>query len=441
MISAPKVRTHTTIRLHRRRAALFGSIVTAVGLLVNLPAFAQTITVWSGYPEMAPFYEHVAQGLKAKNPNLTVKVEAIALREHEKRIALGLTSGSAGATVIELQGSTVRRYLENDLLPKAPDAVATFVKNPANFGEFFSSNASYNGTVYGIPLFRGQAALFYNTDMFKAAGLSAPPKTVDEYTQYAEKLTKRDATGNATVSGWSLRLSGGGQGIAEKFWINLFQFGGSVLEQTPDGKWRANYANEAGRATLKQYLQNVHVLKTVTPEMPADAEALERGQTAMFIRESWVIGDIASKAPNLNYATAPLPRGSIALPTNLYVKANGDAAKAAWEFALATNEPENLVWLLKNVGWLPNRTGVDFSSVTKAAPAFAAFVDYPKDYKFFTLPSIAPIEEVLTRLAAHLTNAFRNSALAKDDAAIDAFLKTAADETNQILRREDLLGK
>ena len=36
----------------------------------------------------------------------------------------------------------------------------------------------------------------------------------------------------------------------------------------------------------------------------------------MFIRESWVIGDIASKAPNLAYATAPLPRGSIALPTN-----------------------------------------------------------------------------------------------------------------------------
>ena len=40
-----------------------------------------------------PFYEHVAQGMKAKHPNLNVWVEAIALREHEKRIALGLTSG------------------------------------------------------------------------------------------------------------------------------------------------------------------------------------------------------------------------------------------------------------------------------------------------------------------------------------------------------------
>jgi len=441
MIDELNSATTTSLKRRSGRAASLGSALGAFMLTGLSAASAQTVTVWSGYPEMAPFYEHVAQGLKAKHPNLNVKVEAIALREHEKRIALGLTSGVAGATVIELQGSTVRRYLENDLLPKAPDTVANFVKDKVNFDEFFTSSASYEGAVYGVPLFRGQAALFYNTEMFKAAGLTTPPKTMEEYTQYAEKLTKRGPDGNPTVSGWSLRLTGGGQGIAEKFWINLFQYGGSVLEPTADSKWRANYANEAGRATLKQYLQNVHVLKTVTPEMPADAEAFERGQTAMFIRESWVIGDIASKAPSLNYATAPLPRGSIALPTNLYVKAEGTDAKAAWDFVMATNEPENLTWLLKNVGWLPNRSGVDYSSVTNATPAFNAFVNYPKDYKFFTLPSIGPIEEVLTRLAAQLTNAFRNASLAKDDAAIDAFLRSAADETNQILRREGLLGK
>jgi multiple sugar transport system substrate-binding protein len=277
--------------------------------------------------------------------------------------------------------------------------------------------------------------------MFAAAGLTEPPKTMEEYSQYAEKLTQRDANGNPTVSGWSMRLSGGGQGIAEKFWINLFQYGGNVLVQSADGKWKADYANEAGRKALKQYLENVHTLKTVTPEMPADAEAFERGQTAMFIRESWVIGDIASKAPDLKYATAPLPRGSIALPTNLYVSAEGDDAKLAWEYTQAANSPENLVWLLQNVGWLPNRSGVDYSVVTDKVPAFGAFVNYPEGYEFFTLPAIGPIEEVLTRLAAQLTNAFGNAALAGDDAAIDAFLKTAADETNQILAREDLLAQ
>jgi multiple sugar transport system substrate-binding protein len=401
------------------------------------PAAAQEITVWSGYPEMVPFYEHVAAGMKDEHPDIVVKVEAIPLREHEKRVALGLTSGSA-ADLIELGNSTAARYLENGLFKAAPANVAEFVSNPENFDKFFVDSASYDGTVHGVPLFRGQSALFYNVDMFKAAGLTEPPKTMEEYTEYAEKLTQRDANGTPTVSGWSLRLSGGGQGIAEKFWINMFQYGESLLERSEDGKWKADFANEAGRKALKQYLENVHTLKTVSIEMPADAEAFERGQTAMFIRESWVIGDIAQKAPDLNYATAPLPRGAIGLPVNLYVSPNAD--EAAWEFALAANEPENLVWLLDNVGWLPNRK-IDHSSVTGARPQFDAFVNYPEGYQFFNLPPIGPVEEILTRVAARLTDAFAKPALAGDDAAIDAVLTEMQAEVNEILEREGLLAE
>jgi multiple sugar transport system substrate-binding protein len=425
---------------HRPRAALFGA---ASLLALALPAAAQQVTVWSGYPELGPFYERVAEGMKAKYPDLKVTVEPIALREHEKRVALGLTSGLDGATVIELSGSTASRYLEAGLFPEPPDDVVAFVNDAANFDQFFIDAASRDGQVYGVPMFRGQGALFYNTDMFAAAGLTEPPKTMAEYTDYATKLTQRDASGNPTVSGWSLRLSGGGQGIAEKFWINLFQNGANVLEPAGDGKWRAGFANEAGVKTLGQYLENVHTLKNVTVEMPADAEAFERGQTAMFIRESWVIGDIAAKAPDLKYATAPLPVGSIALPGNLYVAGDGsdEDTRAAWDFALAVNEPDNLVWLLANVGWLPNRSGVDYSSVTDNVPQFAAFVDYPEGYKFFTLPAIGPIEEVLTRLAAALVDAYGNPALAGDDAAIMAVLKSAETEVNAILDREGLLAK
>ena len=421
------------------RGLLMGMAFGAAMLSGLSSASAQTLTVWSGYPEMAPFYEHVAQGLKASHPDLEVKVEAIALREHEKRVALGLTGGQEGITVIELSGSTATRYLENGLLPEAPDDVAAFVTDPKNFDTFFRDTASYDGTVYGVPLFRGQGALYYNTDMFKAAGLTEPPKTMEDYSRYAEKLTQRDGSGKATVSGWSLRLSGGGQGIAEKFWINMHQYGGAILVPAGDGKWKADFANEAGRKALKQYLENIYTLKTVTPEMPADADAFERGQTAMFIRESWVIGDIAKKAPDLKYATAPLPKGSIALPTNLYVA--GDDADIGWEFAQAANSPENLVWLLENVGWLPNRSGVDYSSVTTKQPAFAAFVNYPQGYEFFTLPSIGPIEEILTRVAAQLVVAFGDASMASDDAKIDAFLKKASDEVNTILDREGLAAK
>jgi multiple sugar transport system substrate-binding protein len=429
---------------HRRAAHGFhlAALVIGAAFLTGIGAAeAQKLTVWSGYPELEPFYRHVADGMKAKFPNLEVSVEAIPLREHEKRVALALASGGNQALVIELGASSAGRYLNNDLLPKAPANVAAFVNDPANFTAFFSERASLGGAVYGAPLFHGQVSLFYNLDMFKAAGLTKPPATMDEYNADAEKLTQRDASGKATVSGWSMRLSGGGQGVAEKFWINLFQHGGNILTRTTDGKWKATLANEAGRNALKQYLVNIHKTKTVSPEMPADAEAFERGQTAMFIRESWVIGDIAKKAPNLHYATAPLPRGSMSVPVNLYVSAKGAEAEAGWAFALAADEPDNQIWMLKNVGWLPNRAGVDYSTVTAAVPAFAAFVDNPKGYELFAVPAIEPSDEILTRVAAKLVAAFADAKLADDDKAIDATLLAAETEANAILKREGLLGK
>jgi multiple sugar transport system substrate-binding protein len=420
---------------------LAASIIGAALLIGATAAQAQKITVWSGYPEMEPFYRHVADGMKAKFPKLEVAIEAIPLREHEKRVALALASGGDRSLVIELNSASAGRYLNNDLLPKAPANVVSFVNNTTNFTPFFAERAGLGGTVYGMPLFHGQVALFYNTDMFKAAGLTKPPATMDDYNAYAEKLTQRDGLGKATVSGWSMRLSGGGQGVAEKFWINLFQFGGNILTQTADGKWKATLANEAGRKALKQYLVNIHKTKTVSPEMPADAEAFERGQTAMFIRESWVIGDIAKKAPNLAYATAPLPRGSMSVPVNLYVSAKGAEAEAAWAFALAADEPDNQLWMLKNVGWLPNRAGLDTSAVTAAVPAFSAFVSNPKGYDLFAVPAIDVSDEVLTRVAAKLVAAFGDAKLADDDKAIDALLSATETELNEILKREGLLGK
>ncbi|MHC8509065.1 MAG: ABC transporter substrate-binding protein [Rhodospirillales bacterium] len=415
--------------------------IGAAGVFTAGAASAQTVTVWSGFPEMTPFYERVAKSMKSSHPGVTFDVQAIPLREHEKRVALGVSSGSTDPVIIEFATTVARRYVENDLLNKAPGKISSFVKNSGNFMPFYQDAAGYNGAIYGVPLFRGQAALYYNTEMFKAAGLSKPPATMEQFTDYASKLTKRDGNGNPSVTGWSLRLSGGSGGIAEKFEINMFQFGGArmVVEKSP-GKWRVALNTKAGRAAFSQYLENVHTLKNVTVEAPADADAFERRQTAMFIRESWVIGDIAKKSPDLPYATAPLPYGANSLPVNLYVKAEGAAAEAAWAFALEANKPDHLIWLLDNVGWLPNRKA-DYSSVVKQTPGFAGFLNYPSDYEFFAFAPIGPSEEVNSRIASALSRAFADPSLADNDKKVAELLQEVEDEANAILKREGILAE
>src|SRR4029079_13505301 len=101
------------------RLRLAASVV-GLALLAGISAAqAQKLTVWSGYPEMEPFYRHVADSMKAKFPKLEVSIEAIPLRGHENRVALAFASGGNNALLIELNATSSSRYANNDLLPKA----------------------------------------------------------------------------------------------------------------------------------------------------------------------------------------------------------------------------------------------------------------------------------------------------------------------------------
>ncbi len=43
--------------------------------------------------------------------------------------------------------------------------------------------------MYGLPFDGESTGLFYRTDLFEAAGIAEPPKTWEEFTAAAEKLT------------------------------------------------------------------------------------------------------------------------------------------------------------------------------------------------------------------------------------------------------------
>ena len=67
-----------------------------------------------------------------------------------------------------------------------------------------------DGKQYSMPFNTSTPLLYYNKDMFKAAGLDPekPPRTFDEVAQYAEKLTQRDDSGKVTVSGGAFAIYG-----------------------------------------------------------------------------------------------------------------------------------------------------------------------------------------------------------------------------------------
>jgi sn-glycerol 3-phosphate transport system substrate-binding protein len=74
----------------------------------------------------------------------------------------------------------------------------------------FMENSQTGGKTWGIPFQRSTIVLYYNKEMFKDAGLDPgkPPATWKDMAEYAQKLTKRDASGKVTQWGVQIPASG-----------------------------------------------------------------------------------------------------------------------------------------------------------------------------------------------------------------------------------------
>ena len=71
-------------------------------------------------------------------------------------------------------------------------------------------NSQTGGKTWGIPFQRSTIVLYYNKEAFKEAGLdpNRPPANWKEMAEYAQKLTKRDASGKVTQWGVQIPSSG-----------------------------------------------------------------------------------------------------------------------------------------------------------------------------------------------------------------------------------------
>jgi len=403
------------------------------------------LSLWSGYPEMEPLFKHAAAEYKKLHPNVDIDVLTHPLREYEQKLSATIPSNTA-ADVLDVSGYALQKFVEAGFIPKTPSKLEAYVNKAGRYTEFTKQSMTYKNTLYGVPFFQGKTALYWNVDMFKAAGLTRAPQTYAEMAEYAKKLAVYDKNGNLVRSGHSLRLSGQGSGLAEKWWFVLFPMGGTIIEPGKEaGKYHAGYNNDAGRKALTYYIDAVYKDKWDSFKIKHDAEAFELEQTAMFLRESWVIGDIAQKAPKLNYATAPVPSdmraGRITNLQNLYVTKSCKNPDVAWDFIEFLVNDDNQRWMLDNVGWLPSRQDVDFSGILARKPQLKGFVEMPAGFQEYGYVPIAVFDELLTKLAERLAMAYLDSSLEGNPKAIAKVISDAADETNAILTKAKLFSE
>ena len=340
------------------------------------------LTVWSHlpgeYPALIPFWEEKTKEWQKTHPDVTVDFVSIPY------------DGSDAKYVSTFAGRKNAPDIWTGKVPYFAGGLGVTDPAPADVAALWDQEAvdnikeylKYKGEYYGFPIETDLGMmLYYNTDMFEAAGLdpNKPPKTMEELLSYAQKLTQKDENGEIKTAGFGVRYHGNAKGVADKWLPFLHAFGGKLYaddESTAEGVLNSPEAI----ASLKFYGDLVNKEKVANLKIGRPEEAFCQEKAAMIFREAYMVGLIRDNCPNVKYAVAPLPEEkaragySILFQDSLMVYKFSPNKDLAWDWLkFVTTDEASSLELAKAIGTLPTHKALfDKDPYITARPDYQA---------------------------------------------------------------------
>jgi len=214
-----------------------------------------------------------------------------------------------------------------------------------------------------VPIYGLSYGLFYNKKLFKAAGISAPPKTWSEFVDDAKKLTK-DTNGDGKPDQWGIAVEGAS--ITENaHWAfilgrqnggNLFDGDTPTFDSAPNVKGITDYVNLVG---------SDKVAASSNAQFGNGTQALaefSKGNAAMIMWQNNAQNNIKANGfpqADLGVADVPVADGSSTpimthvAGINISVFKDSDNQAAALQFVKFMTSPDEQVALNKSFNSLP----------------------------------------------------------------------------------------
>src|SRR5262245_16185421 len=170
--------------LRKYRMAL-AALITAIAL----PAMGQDMQMWERSGGNKGIVDALVARWNEKNPNRKINLTYIPHSEMVPKLAQAITSGE----VPDLMGLDLiygPQFEKAGQLVDITDKVSSWPElKTASPGHMKGS--TYEGKIYGVPLYADVSVLFWNKDLFKKAGLDPekPPTSLAEISEYATKIT------------------------------------------------------------------------------------------------------------------------------------------------------------------------------------------------------------------------------------------------------------
>lgn len=338
------------------------------------PGYLVNLEIWGTRNDSTSYNEIIGQ-YKKLNPYIgDIKYRKFSESTYRQELLDALASGNGPD--IFLVNNTWLPSFQNKLEPAPPVFVSGLdVRN--SFPDTVASDFVAEENVYALPLSMDSMVLYYNKDMFNAAGITEPPKSWQEFDDDVAKLTMVDSVGNIVRSGAAIGTAQNVSMSSDLLSLMMMQHG----VQFPTKKGMLTRFDEgvvgpggtvvqAGERALAYYTKFSRVsdasnasssLYTWNSRQKDSIEAFSEGTVGMMFNYYYKYGDIKSKNPKLNFAVATVPQFDEKKPVTW---AN------YWGYAVAKNKIVNTQML----GQQPSATPVTNEIRTREAWQFLRFL-------------------------------------------------------------------
>ncbi|PKQ14747.1 MAG: sugar ABC transporter substrate-binding protein [Actinobacteria bacterium HGW-Actinobacteria-8] len=279
----------------------------------------------------------IIHAFEAANPNITVDVKTLPYGDYFTALQTDLAGGTQ-ADVFDIEYANYRGYQADGVL-----APLEGVDTSAYRTSLVDAYAT-DGTSYALPTSFSTVVLFFNKDLFDAAGLDYPTSdwTWADEKAAAEELTQGDVFGDYQPISYY------------EFYKTLVQAGGSFLNEdgtavafnSPEGIAAAHWLVDKPGSVMPTAEQGAG-----TPDF--DTGLFTEGKLAMWHTGIWLFGTLADTSLNWDIAVEPgsAQQASAVFSNAVGVSATSEHKDAAQKFAEFLTSSKVMVDVRLNSGW------------------------------------------------------------------------------------------
>ena len=254
-----------------------------------------TLTLWAFEGEEA-FFPTLKERFEADHPNITLEITEIPEDNYATKVDTALAAGRPPDMGLTYE----QRWFKAGAVLPLDDVIESEGIDLSTFNQNAMSGCRFEDHVYCLGSYTGAVLLFYNKDLFDAAGVAYPsstePMTIDEFATVAAQLSQPNEDLSKRV--W------GTIGEAPFWWSD------PITHFSEDGRTAEGLMNDAPTAHLYDVMSGL-VRDGYAPtgsefELLGTEDLLATGQVGMAISDNLVAID-ALETAGVEWGAAPVP--------------------------------------------------------------------------------------------------------------------------------------